>query len=132
MIRVLLADDQEMVRTGFRMILEATGEIEVVAEAADGPTALERARHLRPDVCLLDIRMPGLDGDALLVTVTDDGRQPVGGTRPDRGGFGLVGMRERSAALGGHLDAGPLDPPAEGWRVQARLPLDAPVREPLR
>jgi len=62
MIRVLLADDQEMVRTGFRMILEATGEIEVVAEAADGPTALERARHLRPDVCLLDIRMPGLDG----------------------------------------------------------------------
>ena len=77
----------------------------------------------------VDVR---LDRGTLLVTVTDDGHQPVGGARPDRGGFGLIGMRERSAALGGHLHAGPLDPPAEGWRVQARLPLYAPVREPLR
>jgi DNA-binding NarL/FixJ family response regulator len=61
-IRVLLADDQEMVRTGFRMILEAEGDITVVGEAADGRTAVDLARHLRPDVCLFDIRMPGLDG----------------------------------------------------------------------
>lgn len=62
MIRVLLADDQEMVRTGFRLILEAQPDIEVVAEAADGLTAVGEAKRLRPDVCLLDIRMPTLDG----------------------------------------------------------------------
>jgi DNA-binding NarL/FixJ family response regulator len=62
MIRVLIADDQSMVRTGFRMILDAQDDIEVVADVADGVSAVSRARELRPDVCLLDIRMPGLDG----------------------------------------------------------------------
>ncbi|GAA1969103.1 response regulator transcription factor [Amycolatopsis minnesotensis] len=61
-IRVLIADDQEMVRMGFRMILAAQDDIEVVADVADGITAVGKARELRPDVCLLDIRMPGLDG----------------------------------------------------------------------
>jgi DNA-binding NarL/FixJ family response regulator len=61
-IRVLVADDQEIVRTGLTMILDAQPGIEVVAEAADGNRAVELARRLRPDVCLLDIRMPGLDG----------------------------------------------------------------------
>ncbi|PSK95990.1 LuxR family two component transcriptional regulator [Murinocardiopsis flavida] len=61
-IRVLLADDQHLVRTGFRFMLNAEPDIEVVAEAGDGATALSLARSLRPDVCLLDIRMPGLDG----------------------------------------------------------------------
>ncbi|HJP72801.1 MAG TPA: response regulator transcription factor [Pseudonocardiaceae bacterium] len=62
MIRVLLADDQAMVRSGLRLILENQADIEVVAEAEDGVTAVELARRLRPDVCLVDIRMPGLDG----------------------------------------------------------------------
>ncbi|WP_086841310.1 response regulator [Amycolatopsis kentuckyensis] len=62
MIRVLIADDQEMVRMGFRMILDAQDDIEVVADVADGVSAVSKARELRPDVCLLDIRMPGLDG----------------------------------------------------------------------
>jgi DNA-binding NarL/FixJ family response regulator len=61
-IRVLLADDQELVRTGFRMILKAERDIEVVAEASDGAEAVELAVQLRPDVVLMDIRMPGLDG----------------------------------------------------------------------
>ena len=62
MIRVLIADDQEIMRMGFRMILDAQDDIEVVADVADGVSAVSKARELRPDVCLLDIRMPGLDG----------------------------------------------------------------------
>jgi DNA-binding NarL/FixJ family response regulator len=59
---VLVADDQALVRGGFRLILDAQSDIEVVGEAADGVEALERARALRPDVVLMDIRMPALDG----------------------------------------------------------------------
>ncbi|WP_405487709.1 response regulator [Streptomyces sp. NBC_00096] len=61
-IRVLIADDQEMVRTGFALILDAQPGIEVVGEAGDGAQCVELARRLRPDVCLVDVRMPRLDG----------------------------------------------------------------------
>jgi DNA-binding NarL/FixJ family response regulator len=61
-IRVVVADDQELVRTGLAMILEAQDSIEVVGLAVDGPSAIELAHRLRPDVMLVDIRMPGLDG----------------------------------------------------------------------
>jgi DNA-binding NarL/FixJ family response regulator len=61
-IRVLLCDDQALVRSGFRMILETREDIEVVGEAQDGAQALELARRRRPDVILMDVRMPRLDG----------------------------------------------------------------------
>ena len=61
-IRVLVADDQTLVRTGFRVILEAEGDIEVVAEADTGVEAIRQAQLAEPDVILMDIRMPGLDG----------------------------------------------------------------------
>ena len=60
--RILIADDQEMVRHGFRLILDAQPDMKVVADASDGATALELARRIRPDVVLADIRMPRLDG----------------------------------------------------------------------
>jgi DNA-binding NarL/FixJ family response regulator len=62
MIRVLIADDQSLVRTGFKMILDAEPDIEVVGEAGDGAAAVTMARTLRPDVVLMDVRMPGTDG----------------------------------------------------------------------
>jgi len=62
MIRVLIADDQALVRGGFRLILEAQKDIEVVGEAEDGNDALAKAHELRPDVVLMDIRMPKMDG----------------------------------------------------------------------
>ena len=61
-LTVLVADDQEMVRTGFALILDAQPDLHVVAVCADGISAIETARRLRPDVTLVDIRMPGLDG----------------------------------------------------------------------
>ncbi|GAA2851390.1 DNA-binding response regulator [Actinoplanes cyaneus] len=61
-VRVVLVDDQTLVRTGFRLVLDETGDLEVVGEAADGAHALDVVARTRPDVVLMDVRMPGLDG----------------------------------------------------------------------
>jgi DNA-binding NarL/FixJ family response regulator len=61
-IRILIADDQELVRTGFRVVLDAEPDLEVVGEAADGLTAIDAVQTLIPDIVLMDIRMPNLDG----------------------------------------------------------------------
>ena len=101
-IRVLVADDQAMVRGGFRMILETEADMELVGEAADGLRALELARRTRPDVVVMDIRMPQLDGIAatrrlldeldppphvLIVTTFDDDASLYEALRSGAGGF---------------------------------------------
>ncbi len=77
MIRILLADDQAMVRTGLRMIIDAQSDLTVVGEAADGRDAVEQARRLAPDVVLMDIRMPTLDGIAATRQVVDARETPT-------------------------------------------------------
>ena len=101
-LRVLIADDQAMVRAGFRMILEAESDIEVVGEAKDGEEALTAARRVRPDVVVMDIRMPRLDGVAatrrlldepgsttrvVIVTTFDDDENLYEALRAGAGGF---------------------------------------------
>ena len=72
MIRIVLVDDQELVRTGLRALAERDGDIEVVGEASDGRAGLARVRELEPDVVLMDIRMPQLDGIAATARITAD------------------------------------------------------------
>src|SRR5204862_6007592 len=75
-LRVLIVDDQALVRAGFRMILDAEEDIEVAGEAADGQEAVAEARRLRPDVVLMDVRMPEVDGiEATRRLLADDGAE---------------------------------------------------------
>jgi DNA-binding NarL/FixJ family response regulator len=78
MIRILIADDQALVRAGFKMILDAEDDLDVVGEASDGAQAVEQAKRLKPDVVLMDIRMPELDGiEATRRLLAEAGERPV-------------------------------------------------------
>ena len=75
-IRVLIADDQALVRAGFRMILDAESDVDVVGEASSGAEAIDEVRRLRPDIVLMDVRMPEMDGiEATRRLLAEDGAQ---------------------------------------------------------
>jgi DNA-binding NarL/FixJ family response regulator len=77
-IRILIADDQALVRAGFKMILDAEGDLDVVGEASDGSQAIAMAAELEPDVVLMDIRMPEVDGiEATRRVIAEAGERPV-------------------------------------------------------
>jgi DNA-binding NarL/FixJ family response regulator len=76
-IRVLLVDDQELMRMGFRMVLDAQEDVEVAGEAGDGQVAVELADRLRPDIVLMDVRMPVLDGVAATQRIAEAGTAKV-------------------------------------------------------
>jgi DNA-binding NarL/FixJ family response regulator len=114
-IRVLLADDQPLIRLGFRMFLQAQPDIEIVGEAEEGASAVRLSRSLRPDVVLMDVRMPGMDGIAataaivaerlptrvLILTTFDLDQYVYAGLRAGASGFLLkdVPPAELTAAL---------------------------------
>ena len=80
MIRILIADDQALVRAGFKMILDAEDDLEIVGEAADGKVAIDMVRRVKPDVVLMDIRMPEMDGieaTRQIVAATESSDNPV-------------------------------------------------------
>jgi DNA-binding NarL/FixJ family response regulator len=77
MIRVLLADDERLIRSGFRRLLELAGDLQVVGEAADGDEALRQITTLQPDVVLLDVRMPRVDGLAVLDALKPRAQRPA-------------------------------------------------------
>ena len=86
-VRILLADDQPLLRTGFRMVLGAEDDLDIVGEAGDGAEAVELARRLQPDVVLMDIRMPRMDGVAAT-------RALGGGTSPTAAARGCLGTND--------------------------------------
>jgi DNA-binding NarL/FixJ family response regulator len=102
-IRIVVADDEELVRAGFRMMLDSKPDLDVVGEAADGAEAVEIARRLQPDVVLMDIRMPGMDGieatrriseldtgspiRVIVLTTFDDDEYVYGSLRAGASGF---------------------------------------------
>lgn len=106
-VRVLLVDDQELVRMGFRMVLEAESDLTIIGETGDGASAIRLAAELAPDVVLMDVRMPGLDGIAatraiveanpesrvIILTTFDLDEYAFGGLRAGASGFLLKDAR---------------------------------------
>jgi DNA-binding NarL/FixJ family response regulator len=107
MIRVVLVDDQELVRAGFRMVLDAQADIDVVGEAGDGRQAVELLRGTRADVVLMDVRMPRMDGIEATRQIGPDGPKVIILTTFDLDEYAFSALK---AGAGGFLlkDAGPV------------------------
>lgn len=101
MIRVVLVDDQAIVRAGFRVVLETAGGIEVVGEASGGREAVEVVRRTRPDVVVMDVRMPGGDGIEATRAIVDARVGSGGSGTAAAGGFGSSAPLGAGPALGG-------------------------------
>jgi DNA-binding NarL/FixJ family response regulator len=118
-IRVLLADDHRLVRTGFRVILEIEDDIDVVGEASDGKQAVDLARQLRPDVILMDVEMPGMDGlEATRRITAEDGPSVLILTTFDRDEYLFAALH--AGASGFLLKNGTPEALTEAVRVVAR------------
>jgi DNA-binding NarL/FixJ family response regulator len=118
-VRVLLVDDQHLVRSGFALILSVEGDMEVVGEAADGAQAVERVRELRPDVVLMDVQMPVMDGiEATRRIVAEDLAKVLVLTTFDRDDYVFDGLA--AGASGFLLKDVPPEELAAGIRVVAR------------
>lgn len=149
-IRVLVADDQEMVRKGLRVILDDEPDIEVIGEAADGVEALSLARRLRPDVCLVDIRMPRMDGvevtralagpgvrnplRVVVVTTFGEDEYVDGALRAGAAGFLLKGVSRQLLVEGIRAahNGEALISPAVTARLVRQLNAARAVSEPIR
>ena len=111
-ISVLIVDDHPVVRAGLRDMLSGEGDIEVVGEAGDGSEALESARRLRPDVVLLDVQLPDMDGFEIAALLGTNGDRPQIILTSSRDAAEFGGLIERSPALGfvpkGELSGGRL------------------------
>jgi DNA-binding NarL/FixJ family response regulator len=146
-VRVLLADDQQLVRGGFRMILRAENDIDVIGEAADGAEAVTLARELRPDVVLMDVRMPNLDGieatrrivdgtqeapRVLVLTTFDLDEYVYEALRAGASGFLLKDAPESQLVAGIRIvaDGGSLFAPAVTRRLIERFAGSAPHEPP--
>ncbi|UJA20555.1 response regulator transcription factor [Thermoleophilia bacterium SCSIO 60948] len=119
-IRVLLVDDQALIRTGFRMILDAEEDIEIVGESADGTQGVDSAKRLKPDVVLMDIRMPEMDGIEATrrITQIEDGPKVLMLTTFDLDEYVYDALR--AGASGFLLKDVPADRLADGIRVVAQ------------
>ncbi|WP_156254216.1 response regulator transcription factor [Pseudactinotalea terrae] len=148
MIRLLIADDQELIRAGLRALLSRTEDIEVVGDAADGLAAVEQVRAIVPDVVLMDIRMPGIDGieatrrivadpalaavRVLVLTTFDTDDHVFDALRAGAAGFLLKDARpeELRSAVRTVADGGALLAPAVTRRVVAAAVSGGPLKDP--
>ena len=115
MIRILIADDQALVRAGLRMILDAQGDLEVIGEAGDGREALQQCRELEPDLVLMDIRMPGVDGLEATRRLGDSGPKVIVLTTFDTDEYVYEAIR--AGASGFLLKSAPPEQLADGVRA---------------